>query len=112
MNHAEIYAMLEAEAARAGLPITYTRDLTYHDLRAIESREAGEPFLWALYDAGTHLYFARRNGERSYRCEMMPAIISRAWPGAAFYVFDGSKLVTCRDNAEAADMIRAIPGND
>ena len=35
MNHAEIYAMLEAEAARAGLPITYTRDLTYHDLRAI-----------------------------------------------------------------------------
>jgi len=112
MNHAETYAALEAEAARQGLPVTYTRDLTYHDRRSIESREPGEPFLWALYDAGTHLYFARRNGERSFRCEFMPGIISRTWPSALFYVWTGSALVPCRDNAEAADMIRAIPGHD
>ena len=108
----DAYTAIEAESARQGLPLTFRRDLTYHDLRAINSRPAGEPFLWALYDAGTHLYFARRNGERSYRCEWMPGIIAECWPSALFYVWTGSELVPCRDASEAAEMIRAIPGND
>jgi len=108
----DAYSAIEAEAAKQGLPLTYRRDLAHHDLVAINSREPGEPFLWILYDAGTHLYFIRPNGERSYKARFMPAIVSRTWPAALFYVFDGSKLIPCRDCSEAEDMIAAIPGND
>ena len=98
------YAAIVSESERTGLPTAYRRDLDYHDLRAIESRP-GEPFLWALYESGTHLYFVRPDCARSYATREMPKIISQTWPDALFYLWDGTALLPCRNAEEARERI-------
>lgn len=101
------HGLLVAESERTGLPLAYRRDLDYHDLRAIESRP-GEPFLWSLYDSGTHLYFVRPDGPRSYATREMPKIIAETWPEARFYLFDGTALLPCRGAAHARERVEEV----
>ena len=102
-----IHSLLMAESERTGMPTAYRRDLEYHDFRAIELRP-GEPFLWSLFDGGTYLHFVRPDGPRSYATRERPQAIAETWPGALFYVFDGTALLPCRDAAHARELVEEV----
>lgn len=55
------YTAIAREAVRVGWPMSYRRDLTLWDRRALSDRraelETGAPFLWFLRELGTHLVF-------------------------------------------------------
>ena len=52
---ADVFSLLQAEASKYGLPLTFGTDLTVHDKRALATNLAGKAFVWVLYECGTHM---------------------------------------------------------
>lgn len=64
------YEALVAESERLGMPRSFKTDLTTHDKAWIE-RHSDAPFLWCLYEGGTHLMSSPLSSE-TVRCVVNP----------------------------------------
>lgn len=71
---------------RAHLPKIFHTDFTVHDVYALSHLSDDQPFLWAIYEHGTHLF--RTTNEKLAR-ECVRGL--GAW--WRLYAWDGSKLI-------------------
>jgi hypothetical protein len=49
------YELIQAEADRLGLPERHRDDLIVHDFASLDEAPPRTPYLWCVYDWGTHL---------------------------------------------------------
>lgn len=110
-EHPAYVAML-AESKRLGMPVRFTTDLTTHDRAAIE-RQPAEPFVWCLYQQGTHMMHPQREHPaygtgRGLEWAQEIVATSLALEGARLYEWDGTALRPCTAE-RAAHLYAGVP---
>ena len=82
------YASLKSVADALDLPRHYRTDLTTHDRAYCEGRGMYRPFLWALYDCGTHVVeLGPGMGAARY-----VTMYERTFDGLRWYLWNGTTL--------------------
>jgi hypothetical protein len=101
-------ALLEA-SHRLQLPRRFRADLTKHDKAFCAAHDEREPFLWLLYNDGTHVLHPRRPGEATRAASCLEEL-ARDFAPAHWFGWDGERLRSLPDSEAAArflDMNRA-----
>jgi hypothetical protein len=80
------------EIANALIVTIYITDFTVHDTQFIRDTNGNTPFLWLVYNSGTHLYAT--NDSNRIKCFLETLDYYERYSYADFYVYqyDGNKL--------------------
>jgi hypothetical protein len=78
-----------ATALITGLYIT---DFTIHDTNFIRRTNAKTPFIWFVYESGTHIYAADNAGELRTFLQILDYYENYSEKGFCLYRYDGEKL--------------------
>lgn len=107
------YGAMLAETSRLSLPLSFTTDLTTHDRAHLATVDPSLPFVWCLYERGTHLAMVdpeNGNDDVIDRRGTRLGEIFDSWeecgPGSNFYGWNGSELE--RLGSDASDARRWV----
>ncbi len=95
MNHqAKLDNLLQQMGKMASALITsiYITDFTLHDTGFIRSRNAETPFIWFVYESGTHIYAMDNGKEIRNFLQMLDHYENYSRRDFCLYRYDGEKL--------------------